>query len=545
MKKLFLLLLTFAVLSTNTQAQDFYTPKFAGATVTSNVKYGANYTVLTLSVTGHTTLQPLLCDVYTPTGDTTSTPRRPLVIYFPTGNFLGGAILKNPLGDKTDSCPTEICRRLAKLGYVAAAVNYRLGWNPYASTQTGKIAGLLQASYRGIQDARSAIRFFKANAATYNIDTTKIVLWGEGTGGYITLGASTLDNEAKISNTVQPAGKFLATIGYDSIKKVFLYAPVVNSKVDGDIYGLTATVSPGPTAYPLTAAPAGDGLCAPNSPANTSNFAMSVNMGGALGDISWLDKNSTPIVSVQCPNDRFAPYTSFVLQVNTPSGPQPVIEVQGAYLVQNKADSIGTNAPFSKVIDKYNPYKALSGPRSAGIAGAGNKNPTGLFGPLGGNDADTAPWQSWSLAQTYGKDSASLAGNVGMATEVTTPGAGKIRANLYIDSIMNFTLPRMCVVLNLPCKAVVTSTEDLLQASTTKLTIAPNPSFSAISFSSEVFNPMHAIELYDLSGRQVVQINNINSAYYNLQRNGLTSGMYIAKVKFEGGILTKKVLFQD
>ncbi len=544
MKKLFLLLFTFAVLITNMQAQDFYTPKFTGATVTSNVKYGANYTVLTLSVTGHTTLQPLLCDIYTPKGDTTSTARRPLVIYFPTGNFLGGAILKNPLGDKTDSCPTEICTRLAKLGYVAVAANYRLGWNPFASSQTGKIAGLLQASYRGIQDARSAIRFFKANAGIYNIDTNKIVLWGEGTGGYITLGASTLDNEAKISSTVQPVGKFLTAVGLDANGKPIL-APVVNSKVDGDIYGTTATVSPGPTSYPLTAAPAGDGLSAINTPGPSSNFAMSVNLGGALGDISWLDKNSTPIVSIQCPNDKFAPYTSFVLQVNTPTGPQPVIEVQGAYLVQTKADTLGTNAAFSKVIDKYNPYKTLSGPRSGGIAGAGTKNPTGLFAALGGSDNDTAPWQFWSLTQTYGKDSASLAGSIGMTAELTVAGTGKARANLYIDSIMTFTVPRMCVVLNLPCKGVVTSTEELLQASANKLTIAPNPAISAITFESEVFNPIHAIEIYDLSGRQMVQINNINSAVYNLQRNAIPSGMYIAKVKFEGGILTKKVLFQD
>ena len=121
----------------------------------------------------------------------------------------------------------------------------------------------------------------------------------------------------------------------------------------------------------------------------------------------------------------------------------------------------------------------------------------------------------------------------------------KAKATKYIDSIMIFVTPRLCVGLNLSCKGIVSSTEDLLQAATTKLLVSPNPAISAVTFESEVFNPMHAIALFDLSGRQVLQVNNINSAVYNLQRNGLSSGIYIAKVKFEGGILTKKVLFQD
>jgi hypothetical protein len=30
-----------------------------------------------------------------------------------------------------------------------------------------------------------------------------------------------------------------------------------------------------------------------------------------------------------------------------------------------------------------------------------------------------------------------------------------------------------------------------------------------------------------------------------MMRNALPNGMYIAKVKFEGGILSKKVIFED
>ena len=207
MKKLFLLLFIFAVLSINTQAQKYLTPTYAGVTVTGNVPYGSNFTVLTLSVPTikHTSrYEPLICDIYQPTGDTTTTATRPLVIYVPTGNFLPRSVRQSPTGDKSDSSATEICTRLAKLGYVAASASYRTGWNPIASTQNERNATLLQATYRGIQDIRSCVRFFKANAGFYNIDTNKIVIWGEGTGGYIALAVDCFNDNPPFDGLTLP-----------------------------------------------------------------------------------------------------------------------------------------------------------------------------------------------------------------------------------------------------------------------------------------------------------------------------------------------------
>ena len=97
--------------------------------------------------------------------------------------------------------------------------------------------------------------------------------------------------------------------------------------------------------------------------------------------------------------------------------------------------------------------------------------------------------------------------------------------------------------MDLPCKSLVTATEDLLK-NDTKLVASPNPARTAITFESEVFNPMQAIQLFDMAGRQVMQVK-VNSHNYTLSRNGLPAGMYVAKVKFEGGILTKKVVFEE
>ena len=160
-KQLLLLLLAFcSVLTLN--AQRYLTPQFTEVTKTTAI-YGQNYTALTLSVTGHTARQPLVCDIYQPTGDAAT--GRPAMIFIPTGNFLPKSVRRSPTGDRNDSIAVEMCNRFAKLGYVSMAIDYRQGWNPIASQQTDRIYGLINAAYRAIQDGRSAVRYLKANAA--------------------------------------------------------------------------------------------------------------------------------------------------------------------------------------------------------------------------------------------------------------------------------------------------------------------------------------------------------------------------------------------
>src|SRR5690606_29502488 len=108
-------------------------------------------------------------------GDTETA--RPLVLYFHTGNFLPFRNPANPSqlgfnnscgGERTDSAAVEICTRLAKMGYVVASVDYRLGWNPLASTDVARRFGIINAAYRGVQDARTAIRYFRKSVAEDN-----------------------------------------------------------------------------------------------------------------------------------------------------------------------------------------------------------------------------------------------------------------------------------------------------------------------------------------------------------------------------------------
>ena len=135
---------------------------FADVTVTPNVQYGTNITVIPALQGQPPAAQPLMLDLYEPAGDTQTD--RPLILYFHTGNFLPQYVNGSALGNKDDSATVAICTEFAKKGYVVASCDYRLGWNPTAATQSERTLQLIQAAYRGVQDSRTAVRFFRKSS---------------------------------------------------------------------------------------------------------------------------------------------------------------------------------------------------------------------------------------------------------------------------------------------------------------------------------------------------------------------------------------------
>ena len=116
---------------------------------------------------GETTPTTLYLDFYEPVGDTLS--ERPLVI-----TVFGGAFVA---GSRDYSDMVEYCTRLAKHGYAAASIDYRLIsiWN-ISST------ALIRDAYMAAQDVSAAIRFFKYHCDEYKIDPEQIFLLGNSAG---------------------------------------------------------------------------------------------------------------------------------------------------------------------------------------------------------------------------------------------------------------------------------------------------------------------------------------------------------------------------
>ncbi|MCH2199269.1 MAG: T9SS type A sorting domain-containing protein [Flavobacteriales bacterium] len=412
MKKIFTLMtMVLLVGATQMNAQRYLEEIFDEVEVTTDIQYGTNASVLAYAIFGEAIPEDLIMDIYEPSGDTET--ERPLILYFHTGNFLPHPDNLSPSGLRTDSATVEICNRFARMGYVVASCDYRLGWNPLAETQEERVNTLINAAYRGVQDARTCARYFRMDAEEngneFGIDTERIAIWGQGTGGYISLAASTLDDYTDI---LLP--KF--TLENDGSP-----IPMVIEQVNGDIFGTSFGVNPLDN----------DTLCYVNHPGYDSDFGVCVNMGGALGDISWLDDTDGPFISFQSPSDPFAPYEEGIVIV--PGVNLPVVEVQGSYLVQQLCATLGNNDAFANT-DFGDPFTAA--------ADEDNDGYDGLFPFVRpeGFEADTAPWEFWD-PDNNPNSAAGFATNPDMTAE---------KARTFIDTIQAYAAPRMMCALNLP-----------------------------------------------------------------------------------------------
>jgi poly(3-hydroxybutyrate) depolymerase len=148
---------------------------FTNVGVTSNILYGSN-------VNADGTTQTLLLDVYQPTGDTAKA--RPLVIFM----FGGGWAV----GTKTDGDQVLLSQTFAKKGYVTASIQYRLDTS---LMNTKPLIPMTIAMYRGMQDAKAAVRFLRAHKATYKIDDTRILMGGCSAGAFNSLLVAFLDSK--------------------------------------------------------------------------------------------------------------------------------------------------------------------------------------------------------------------------------------------------------------------------------------------------------------------------------------------------------------
>ena len=79
----------------------------------------------------------------------------------------------------------------------------------------------------------------------------------------------------------------------------------------------------------------------------SSDHDMILNMGGAIGDISWLEAGDKPIAAVHGNLDAVARFTTGDLSV---SGVNIVSSISGSHDVVAKANMLGNNDAISKLI---------------------------------------------------------------------------------------------------------------------------------------------------------------------------------------------------
>lgn len=249
-----------------------YTQPNFTVTKTSNITYGSN-----TDLNGQN--QTLTLDVFEPSNDQLA--QRPLIILVHGGTFISGS--------KADGDVVELCNRFAKLGYVTASINYRLGMG-LPPNQTTAAAALLRA----VEDMKAAVRFFRKDAATtntYRINPDYIIGGGSSAGALTALHLAYLDQDNEV-----PA--FVDTVGHN--------------KLEGKS----------------------------GNPGYNSNIRAVVNLCGALADSSWLNTGDEPVVSIHGDADGTVPYGTDVITVFG----LPILPVSGSRDVYARAQHVGVHS---------------------------------------------------------------------------------------------------------------------------------------------------------------------------------------------------------
>ena len=141
---------------------------FTTVTRTSNITYGT-----AVDQTGATVTLQL--DMYEPAGDTAVA--RPAVVWVHGGSFAGGS--------KGSPELVEEANYLARKGYVNVSINYRLVAG--GCTSGGDINKCVTAIGQAREDAQTAVRFLREQAATYRIDPNRIAIGGSSAGAITAL----------------------------------------------------------------------------------------------------------------------------------------------------------------------------------------------------------------------------------------------------------------------------------------------------------------------------------------------------------------------
>ncbi len=530
MKKFYILYLFMLFLVQAVFGQNRYYDAMFPVQRTADVVYGKNIGILT----GTPMPEDLKMDVYTPVGD--SKTDRPLVMIAHTGSFLPPLYNGQVTGSRTDSTVTATAAYLASRGFVVAAYTYRLGWLPTSPDQNVRTGTLLQAAYRGIQDTRTCIRYFKKSVAEdnnpYGIDPGKICVWGIGTGGYLALGTGCVNDWSEVT-----LPKFINT-------QTLL--PYIDSTIFGNLWGTSQAA-----------------ICLPNYPNYSSNFQLSVNLGGALGDSSWLDGDAIEpaYVGVHCPTDYFAPFNEGPVIV--PTTGDFVIYATGTRKAIETANNRGSNDilkgvdpghdPMRNLIDaQKNTIVTLPLPPNATIP-LGTDNFYAFNLPLiynGKLAPQGSPWDWWDYntlkvivnivnQQRMTNFNADTLHYSGLATNPDmSPGKGRA----YLDTIFKLTLPRMCVALNLGCTHVGLKE---VEGQEIGLEIAPVPAKENLTFKTSDKFPMKAIYIYDINGKLSKAYTDLSSTNFSMACHPLRAGFYIAQVQTQNEMVTKRIVIQE
>ena len=483
-----------------TYAQDYrYTNPtlFSATTIQSNVTFtnapfidGPLHTVESSTTNGD-----IKMDIFTPTGD--SFALRPAIIFTHGGGFI--------TGNKNHDDMMAFCDLLAKKGYVTATIDYRQGFNLVLGNTAMHST---RAVYRGFQDGRSAVRFLRANAATYGIDPSKVYFAGSSAGAFIALHAIYLDAPSE-----KPAACNATT--YTNVTIPFFHTAPDLGPFD---IGNNLTFNGKPDAV--------------------------VSLWGAIQSTNLITSdNTTPVLLVHGEADATVPFNT-----GSPFGYSALPTTDGSNPIKTKLDvlSFTNNETYFVAGEPHEFYGVNNGTWSNGTGGNAywpivvdkvtqflwkQHKPTADYSYSVSNaDVTFSDISTGSLAWWWDFGDGSTSNSQNPNHNYTT--SGNYQVKLYVENNIK-SWDEITKTVNVNVLSTAAFSNDFIS-------IYPNPTNDFITL-NVTNSSQGTYYIFDISGKIVMQ-NPIQNKELIIDMTEFSQGIYFIKITTELGSTTKKII---
>ncbi len=506
MKKIYLLLLFFYLLFGQTFAQRYTTEVFTAdqIKVSTDVQYGVNATILPMLFAGATEFLPeqLLMDVYEPDPTMDDRTDRPVVVVVHGGDALPMISNQACWGDKQDWITVTTAQKLARMGYVAIAPNYRLGWDPTTKNRDLFFDGLIDAGTRMQHDIKACVRYLRKTIAEddnpYGIASEKFAAWGTASGAGTTIViAAYVDLEE-----LNTPSYFIS----DEEGNVF---NTFNLQEAGDIDGTTVGINA-----------LGDTTNYVNHPDYSSKFQMTAMGVGTAIDPGSLDEGEPPMIMFGNPNSPVTQVDEGTLRLPTTN--EAILTVQLSGGVIKEANEVGLNDIWINA-DLDDPY-----------TNAQRADPN--FGeyegwlPLYGPVENEYPWVWWDPNCPVNEQS-----------EAALPNPDQARSLRQLDTMAAYFGVRAVVALQLDTETTIEDHLTLANA----WDVYPNPATNALQIKLHNGQAIEEVNIFNLTGQAVQQYQGNQNTSFQINDLKLSTGLYVLQIRTnEGLILSSKLTIQ-
>ncbi len=492
----------------------------AEITVETDIQYGINMSVF-LQIFNPNVNMPLpdtlYADIYMPDPAIDTETERPIVLM--NASLILPQYIISCGGDKGELQKQYVAMELAKRGYVVMVANTRTGANLFAPTSDQFLLSLGSWSQRQSIDMRTAARFIKKDIAengnTYGVNIDEFINWDVIIGG-----------SGKSQNADDPSD--FETPNYFVLDENGNLVNFVDLEINGGIYGLEPGMDPDGNVSNLV-----------NHPGYFEQHPYDLVIGfqGGTTDTFGIEAGQPPFITYLNLNHSGA--STELNPVFVPATMTFCCNQFTGQVLQRQMDQKG-NLDMWKGVEFVDPVANLriDYPADPSVGPI-----EGLIG-LSGHPDNSSPWIFWdtTLCQFVADNGGpnpdvnvdDLAAWVGM-----TPELGMAR----IDTIIRYWTPRACVLFGWEeCASTFVSTKEPF-VDANRINVSPNPSAGNFTFETSEAFPMERIQVFNVSGALMYDVE-VNNSQITIDDIGLSGGMYFAKIQFEDGIATKKIIVE-